>query len=288
MARVIKQGRCNFSVFPAMGGSSSNKDCEAENEDFNSLSCLLPDKNEKHEPESSCRATQEGTEAEDSLAKAQEEAKRIVEEARQEAQRLKAEAEDIVATAKKNAEEIESQAYALGYEQGHKDGEEIGRKQFEIGLQHLESLVESFKEQTSQLASAYEAQMVQVCLFVAKAMVEKELATDKELIARILLEAMNKTVEGSSVRVHLNPRDFENLDEEFKARLTGPGGNRIEFKQDGKVKRGGCMIETDFGLVDATVDSRWQSVMEDIGRQLFERTEVELPSELVHIKDLDE
>ena len=286
MARVIKRGRCNFTVFQTVPASGSDKEQDAACEDFNCLSGLLPD---KEEGKAECEPqVQSEAETRDLVAEAKEQAKRILEEAEQEAARLKAEAEEIVSTAKKNAEEIESQAYTLGYEQGSKDGEELGRKQFEIGLQHLENLIESFKKETAGLSRAYEAQMVQISLLVAKAMVEKELASDKELISRVLTKAMNKTVEGSLVKVHINPRDFENLGEDFIARLSGPGGNRVEFQPDGSVTRGGCMIETDFGLVDASVESRWQSIMEDIGRQLFERTEVELPEEILTIEESQE
>ncbi len=266
-------------------GGSSDKDGSLDSEDFNSLSCLLPDP-EKEINDGAEEEVESHEDDIDPIEEARIQAKAIVEEAEREAARLKSEAEQIVAEAKKNAEEIESQAYTLGYEQGHKDGEELGRKQFQVGLQHLEKLLESFKEQTATLSRAYEAQMLQVCLFTAKSIIEKEIATDKELISRVLVQAMNKTVEGSTVTVLLNPRDLENLPDDFLAKLAGPGGNRIEFKEDPKVSRGGCMIETDFGLVDASVESRWLCLIEDIGRQLFERTGVELPKELKKIEEV--
>ena len=285
MARVIKQGRCNFSVLAAEGLSSSTSNSESgvESEDFNSLSCLMPQPEQEHHNGTS-EADEKVDVTVDPVKEARQRADAILAEAKKEAARLKVEAEQIVLAAKKNAEEIESQAYTLGYEQGHKDGEELGRKQFQVGIQHLEKFLENFKKQTATLSSAYEAQMLQICLIVAKAMVEKEISTDKELISRVLARALNKTVEGSSVTIHLNPRDFENLDEDILARLSGPGGNKIEFKEDVKVSRGGCMIETDFGLVDASVESRWLCLIEDIGQQLLERTGVELPQIIKKIK----
>ncbi len=277
MARVIKQGRCNFSILSAgdISASASNKESCVEEGDFNSLSCLLPHPDDGH-PDAMSEKEKKDTTT-DPVEEARKKADAILAEAKEEAARLKTEAQQIVLDAKKNAEEIESQAYTLGYEQGHKDGEELGRKQFQVALQHLERFLENFKKQTATLSSAYEAQMLQISLLVAKAVIEKEIYEDRELISRILVQALNKTVEGSSVVVHLNPRDFESLDKDVLAKLSGPGGNKIEFKQDTKVSRGGCMVETDFGLVDASVESRWLCLVEDIGQQLFERTGVELP-----------
>ena len=287
MAKVIKQGRCHFSVFSSSNGSYQEN--ISEEEDFNSLAKLFPgDKGQKDCQEKDLDGKVCQKEGKDVLEDARAKAERIVSEAERHAEEIKKEAEVIIAEARKNAEEIESQAYNLGYDQGHKDGEELGRRQFEVGLQHLEKFLESFKEQTARLSSSYEAQMLQVCLLVARAIIEKELSGDDELIARVLKKALDKTIEGSSITVHLNPRDFENLREDFISRLSTPGGNRLELKPDAKVSRGGCMIETDFGLVDASLESRWQSLLDDIKTQLYERTGVEFPGELRKIQQPEE
>ena len=286
MARVIKQGNCRFSV--ATNLKSGAEDRASKGETFNSLAKLFPDDKGQESLKKDALHGKEGPERDGNiLEEAKAKAERIVTEAKRQAEEIKKEAEKIVSAAKKNAEEIESQAYNLGYDQGHRDGEELGRRQFEVGLQHLEKFLESFKEQTAGLSSSYEAQMLQVCLFVAKAIIEKEISDDDELIARVLKKALDKTVEGSTITVHLNPRDFENLREDFLSRLSTPGGNRLELRPDAKVSRGGCMIETDFGLVDASLESRWQSLLEDIKTQLFERTGVELSGELRKINQLE-
>jgi len=279
MARVIKQGNCRFSVATNLASDSGDK--SSGDETFNSLSKLFP---ESEDPKSRNKVRPErekGPKGDGNiLEEARTKAERIVTEAKRQAEEIKKEAKKIVSEAKKNAEEIESQAYNLGYDQGHKDGEELGRRQFEVGLQHLEKFMESFKKQTAGLSSSYEAQMLQVSLLVARVIIEKEITDDDGLIARILKKALDKTVEGSTITVHLNPRDFENLGEDFLSRLSTPGGNRLELRPDTKVSRGGCIMETDFGLVDASLESRWQCLLDDIKSQLYERTGVELPGEL--------
>ncbi len=278
MARVIKQGRCSFAVFSPHSGHSE-KDGAATGENFNSLAGLVPEGKGVH---GGCQGQEDGAaeQAAGVLGDAMENAERIVSGAEKRAAEIRQEAEKLIAAARKNAEQIESQAYNLGYEQGTKDGEELGRRQFEVGLQHLEKFLENFKEQTAGLSSSYEAQMLQVCLIVARKIIEKEITEDQDLIARVLVRAMDRTIEGSSITVHMNPRDFENLCEDFLSRLSTPGGNKVELKPDAKVNRGGCMIETDFGLVDASIESRWQCLLDEIEGQLFERTGVELQREL--------
>ncbi len=276
MARVIKQGRCSFTVL-----STNKSDCSASGEktgnydDFSSLSHLLPEDMDSKTDEQ-VEGAKKGLGVPDRLYEAKKEAEEIVSRAKAEAERLKSEAEIIVVEARRNAEEIESQAYALGYEQGQKDGKELGKKQYQVAIQHLERFLKSFKEETAMLSSAYEAQMVQICLLVARTIIEKEVSEDSELIKRVLSKALDRTIEGSSVTVLVNPRDLEGLDKEFLESLSTPGGNVVKLKADAQISRGGCMIETDFGLVDATMESRWLCLLEDISRQVFERTGFEI------------
>ena len=272
MARVIKQGTCTYHF---LNRQQPDSDCSREEEDssFNTLFCLVPaDQNFGSADAAGSRKAGN----EDAAEKEKSDCLAAAEAAREEAESLKAEAENVLAAARTRAAEIESEAYAQGYEQGQKDGEEFGRRQFDVRLQHLESVLENLKKETGTLAPKYEAQMVQVCLLVAGKLLEKEIKTDGDLISRVLNASLEKAVEGSSIIVHLSPRDRENLDEEFLARLSSPGGNRIEVRANASVKRGGCLIETEFGLIDASLESRWNAMVETINQTLEEKTGVGL------------
>jgi len=296
MARVIKQGKCSFSSIDIQTSETlENRDDLVGSEGFNKLFDFFP-QSEKEEgrnhrtvgasSKESIKKDQpeyKRKEAEKLIKDAKVEAQKIIEAAKKEASLLKQEAEAIVRQAKKDAEEIESTAYAIGYEQGQKDGIEIGRKQFEIGVQHLENFLKEFKEQTRGLANHYEAQMLHVTVAVAKKVLEKEVLEDESLIGRILKSALEKVIEGSSISVHMNPRDFENLTEDFINSLSSPGGNKIKIKTDNSIKRGGCMIETEFGFIDANLDSRWLGIIEEIEKILKEKTGFSLNKDIKNI-----
>ncbi len=288
MARIIKKGRCDFFRLEIDEGGLERDSGENEQElGFNELSFFIPQNGQEHslltsdEKNRSSVEKEEDVSLSDPIKEAQLEREHIIHEARKEAERLKQEAEEILKRAKKEAEEIESNAYAIGYEQGQKDGLEIGKKQFEIGLQHLKDFLESFKEQTKELSKKYEAQMVQIALAVSKKIIEKEVQEDKALIGKVLRSTLDRTIEGSSLIIHMNPRDQENLDEEFLKGLNSPGGNKIEIRPDDTVQRGGCMVETEFGLVDASIESKWISLLDDLAKELKDRTGLELSDEIL-------
>ncbi len=271
MARVIKQGKCAYS-FVRQQPDCSSRGKEEHDDNFNTLYCMLPPGHNSPDSGDSCDSSGEA----DILETKKEQCRRLLEEARNQARALKAEAEEVLAAARARAAEIESDAYSQGYEQGQKDGEELGRKQFSVGLQHLESVIESLKKESLNLAPKYEAQMLQTCLLVAGRLVEKEIVCDRELILRVLRSCLQKAVDGSSITVHVHPRDMENLSEPFLERLASPGGNKVKVRANATVKRGGCLVETEFGLIDASLESRWKAMLEGIGETLKERTGVEL------------
>ncbi len=281
MARVIKQGKCAYHFLSGDGSAQQNGTKQEEGK-FNSLSGLVPPEQDSEGP----LGVEEGSKrCQDEVEMAKRKAEALIRDAERQAQALKSEAQETLAAAKAKASEIESQAYAQGYEQGQKDGEQLGRKQFTVGLQHLESVLENLKKESAALAIKYEAQMVQTCLIVAGRLLERQVTEDDELMARVLTASLQRAVEGSSIIVHINPRDRENLEDEFLSRLSAPGGNKIEIRANASVSRGGCLIETEFGLIDATIESRWKAMVEAINESLRERTGIETDDNIKMLLD---
>ena len=165
---------------------------------------------------------------------------------------------------------------ARGFDQGKKDGEELGRRQYEATAQRLGRIIERMQTQGNDLLSMYEAQMVRLVLEVSRRIVHHEIQTAPETVLRCIRAAMEKVVEGSHLCIHLNPRDAEIVEEKVKIEFTAPGHHPVDIKPDMKVERGGCLIETEFGFVDASLSSKWQVVTPELERILTERTGLDL------------
>jgi flagellar assembly protein FliH len=288
MARIIKQGKCSYARIepvqppPETGRDGSmavggDKGAEGTGRpfSFNSLKQLFPKEAREANGEAKEAKEQEDQDLDGTGRDRQEassEIDRLAAEARQIKERAEKEAEEIIDSARKRAEEIESQAYSAGYDQGQKDGLEIGRQQYQIKIQHLESVINQLQEESMKLASKYEAQLLGVAIAVARQVVGKELNENSQAVLEAIRSALANVVEGSSMTIHLHPRDFESVSKDLDSLFSRPGANRIELKPDQAVDRGGCLIQTDFGLIDATVESRWGAVIHEIDTVLKERT----------------
>ena len=206
------------------------------------------------------------------LKKIKKEADELLARARKEAEALKEESQRLLAESRKRAQELESEAYEKGFSQGKKDGEEFGRKQFEAMTNRLKRLISTLQEQGNKLGEKYESQIINLCVLIASRVIKREIETNPDVILSVVKEALSHVVEGTSLILHLNPIDAQLVEEKFKDELTAPGKHKIKINSDPKIDRGGCLLETEFGLIDATTKTRLNAIVSSIDDILRQTT----------------
>jgi flagellar biosynthesis/type III secretory pathway protein FliH len=119
-----------------------------------------------------------------------------------------------------------------------------------------------------QMIARYAPEMVRLALAIAEKIVHKIVAADPEIIASVLDRARREVVDARRIRVHLNPKDYELLAEARPDLLTmgHDSGREIEIVADEDVGRGGSRLETEIGVVDATLPTQ----IAEIRRQLLD------------------
>lgn len=268
MSKVIKAGNGSFRQFHDISQRNQRHGARerAGNGDcfFDAFSQLF-DKPGKHGDQS--LAAQGWKPGEDGFGADEAIRKR----AEADAEAVRREARAFLEASRQKAEEIESIAYNEGFAQGKKDGEELGRRQYEAKGQRLEKIVQALQGRGRELLDIYERQMVQLCLEVAKCVVHQEIQTRPEIVLDCIRAAMGHVIEGSRLSVHLNPKDAELVGEMIETDIQIAGNHPVDIIPDNKIDHGGCLIETEFGLVDATAKTKWQTVSDAIDEILNKR-----------------
>jgi flagellar assembly protein FliH len=79
--------------------------------------------------------------------------------------------------------------------------------------------------------------------------------------------ALSHATEKSAVTVHLNPVDYNYL-LEHRAELAGSheAGRDVVLVADQAIERGGCLVETECGDIDARIEQEFR----DLERGFFE------------------
>jgi len=277
LSKIIKAGGCSYLPIGELGSSSS----QAEEQDhgsepvFNGLNQLLLESGDVCTMDGKDKSVQCVSKTEEAAI----EAARLLDEARQEAELIRERARKELAEAKKRAEELEGEAYSQGFEQGKKDGLEIGRLQSEAAAKRFEKVIQGISQQAETLFVKNEAMFVKLSMEVARQLVLREIKTDPSVVLESMKAALDQAVLGNNLTVYLNPKDFELAKGYTSTELEPSAGLSLELKADPKIERGGCLIESEFGLVDATLQAKWEAVSSAVAEVLSGRTGYKLRSE---------
>jgi flagellar assembly protein FliH len=152
---------------------------------------------------------------------------------------------------------LEREAFAKGYEQGERAGAEAGAKRADAMLRRLAETIQELAEVRRSMVRQTERQMVELALAIAKRIVRREVTIDSDLTLTMARVALDRLGDSTAVTIRLNPDDFEATCQQREALLAG---SHLTVTPDASVSRGGCLVQSDFGYVDASVDAQFQEL----------------------------
>lgn len=173
-------------------------------------------------------------------------------------------AEDILAAAREKAEEIERQAYEDGFEQGQKDGRELGRRSLEEVVHRFSNLASDLEREREGLFHYREGLLLDLVLLVSSKLVARELSLHPEAVRQIIEEGFRQVASLEGLKLCVSPPDYEILRQE-NLESWPPG---VELAIDGTLTPGGFRLETALGEVDGTRETRWALVEQTIQEAL--------------------
>lgn len=183
-------------------------------------------------------------EAEEILAEAREQADTIITEAEAEAEKIKAEA----------VEKGEEEGFAEGYEQGEKKAREDIRQEFKDSLAAVKEAVEKTEEQLAAEMDRIPGDVVDLSLQIAERIVQASLEVEPELIIPIVEDCLEEVgLNHNKLTVKVAPGVDVYLSE-----LSYPqaANTDIEIVPDSNLDRGDCLVETEFGGRDASIENK--------------------------------
>lgn len=152
---------------------------------------------------------------------------------------------------------VEREAFAKGYEQGERAGLEAAGKRGEAMLRRLSETLTELTALRASMIRQTEGQIVELALAIARRVVQREVALDRNLLIAIVRVALDRLGESAQVTVRLHPEEYEATG---AARVAEFAGTDVTFVPDARVGRGGCRVESDMGMLDAGVEAQIQEI----------------------------
>ena len=154
------------------------------------------------------------------------------------------------------------------YERGKKDAEATLQGQIEVmkteyATEQQQELADFFKNiqddlggQVPRMLQSLEKHVINLAADIAMKIVAGT-PVDKSMVESVVKDALAKAEKDTDVVVLLNEADLELLsqaDSELLQRTHG--SSEVVFKASPEVSRGGCLLETRYGTVDARIETK--------------------------------
>ncbi len=160
--------------------------------------------------------------------------------------------------------ELERAAYERGLRDGEKAlSEQLIRQRGEL-IELQTGVLNSLRNAVPDVTRECEEAMVALALEIAGKLVA-DLPITSEMVEVAVREALSNIEQSSNLTVLLNPMDFELLQNaNAPVLLTDIGGERLKFQTSPQVTRGGCMVQTNFGVVDARRETKLAALKQSL------------------------
>jgi flagellar assembly protein FliH len=149
-----------------------------------------------------------------------------------------------------------------------KNVEEIARRTkeaCETAVAPIRKLVQEMRGTRQALLKNWEENILQICAAIAYQAIMREPEILHDAPLDLLREALELAMNCATLKIRMNPRDVENLNEQIQAILEETGNlAKSEVISDSKITRGGCLVETSLGVVDERLESRLERIVAEL------------------------
>lgn len=205
--------------------------------------------------------------SEEMVQEAQSQADRIVAEA-------KAKADEMIRSASKEKETVLKEARAQGTQAGKEAGFKESTEKALALIKRAEEVLLEAEHKRNEIIKEAEAEIIELVILLAERVIKTELTQNKEIILGNVSAAVKRITGEGEITVKVNLSDLElteSMKEEFIAGLSGIEG--IKIKIDPTITPGGCKIETNFGIIDAQIETQFDQLAEGLREAIGEEDE---------------
>ncbi|OGW20227.1 MAG: hypothetical protein A3K09_01020 [Nitrospinae bacterium RIFCSPLOWO2_12_FULL_47_7] len=166
---------------------------------------------------------------------------------------------DAINKARRKSSEIKEQArkegYEIGYAEGFQKGEDSAKQEFAPLLLTLNDLLRVVGDLRRTMYPKVEREMVEMILDLAKKIIHHELSTREDSVKEMIRIAVESVLDKEKMIIRINPAD-KIYAESFRPEILQlfEETKSIIFEAHPSIEKGGCIIESNFGTVDARIE----------------------------------
>lgn len=153
-----------------------------------------------------------------------------------------------------------------GFERGYAEGQEQAnqelQQQVETTVAPLQNLITTFEQALSEVDTAVAEHLVQLALQAGRQLAGDAIEAKPEAVLAIVRELLqqDETLYSPAI-IHLHPADLTLVKEAMSSDLERA---RWQVQADDRLTRGGCRVVSKAGELDASMETRWQLIQQQL------------------------
>jgi flagellar assembly protein FliH len=164
-------------------------------------------------------------------------------------------------SAKLTEQEVKAQekkAWEAGFEEGRKKGQLEAAESISTARAAVAVTLEDFAGERELYYQRVEGEVVSLALAIARRVLHREAQLDPMMLKAVAHLALEKIAEGTSVRLRVSPQQVEAWQEV----MTRQQGLKVRpaVVADPSVSRADCLLETEVGSTDLSVESQLEEI----------------------------
>ena len=172
--------------------------------------------------------------------------------------------------AERSALDIARKAYEEGFASGEAEGRAYGETQYRSNMQRLDEQFAELDRLAARFESAVREEVLALALAIGEYLAGQRLghpgSSLDELLERILAthplrRSAKRTDQGSPLTIRMNPQDLELAGDRF---VVYEG---LRFVPDEEMGRGSVRVESEEGVLEATLEQRRERLLELLHQQ---------------------
>jgi flagellar assembly protein FliH len=166
----------------------------------------------------------------------------------------------IAADAERASAAAQDEARRAGREAGYTSGIDEANAAMVGMIDTMRELIDATRAARATLLRRAEPELVRLAVGIAERVLHQQIALDHGVVVEMAKAAIARIVDRENITVRVNPVDVERMREHRDELLALGDVKTMRVIEDQRVDRGGVILETDGGNVDAKISTQLSEV----------------------------
>ncbi len=168
-------------------------------------------------------------------------------------------------------EQAYEEGYKLGLEEGHKRAFEEHSKMIQDNINEMSKIVTTLKNMKKDMSSFNEAHLIQLLFHMASKLAVDHLEYDQQPLVEVIRQSVELAQGEENITLHLSDKQMKFIEDlQSQKKVEFDFMDKVKLVANPEITPGGCIIETNYGEVDARVEQRieklWTNLKENLPR----------------------